>query len=120
MNTEDLKWNKMVGLWGDFKLESPYEELMTYWNEVNNGGHYQFFDNVSGRTDLTKSIKNLLGVLPSEFKPLVEKAFKMYEKDPDDENDELSDFLDQCDDFFYRNEEKITEVLQNYANTLSL
>ena len=62
LSKEDLKWNKMWDLWVEEKLESPYNELMNYWNEINNGGHLQFFDNVSCNNDLDEYVQNLLEI----------------------------------------------------------
>lgn len=120
LSEESLKWDKMISLWGDFKLESPYEELVTYYNEVNNGGHYQFFDNICERTNLAQTIDNLLKVVPQCFKPFIEKAYEMYKQDPEDNEGNLSEYLDECDNYFYENVEKIEKRLQDYANTLSL
>ena len=53
---EELKWNKMWDLWAEEKASSPYAELMTYESEINNGGHMQFFDNVSNTSDLPQVI----------------------------------------------------------------
>ena len=49
----------MWDLWVEEEADSPYAELMTYQSEVNNGGHMQFFDNVSNTDDLSKNMEVL-------------------------------------------------------------
>lgn len=120
MEIESLKWNKMVDLWVEEKLDSPYAELLTYDNEVNNGGHWQFFDNVSETDNLDRVVKVLLEVLPVDFKHILKSAYEEYKKDPDDEEGNLTPFLDKCDNFYYENCKKVESILQQYANTLSL
>ena len=71
--TEELKWNKMWDLWAEEKASSPYAELMTYESEINNGGHMQFFDNVSNTSNLPQVISVLYTIYihystPNNFK----------------------------------------------------
>ena len=47
MSESERKWNLMWDMWADGDAESPYAELMEYESEVNNGGHSQYFFNVS-------------------------------------------------------------------------
>lgn len=49
----DKQWNKLWDSWSDEQVSSPYAELMTYQNEVENGGHEQYFDTMSDVGDLT-------------------------------------------------------------------
>ncbi|MGN0805286.1 MAG: hypothetical protein ACI4MS_07880, partial [Candidatus Coproplasma sp.] len=51
LSDKQLKWNKMWKLWADEKAQSPYAELMTYQSEINNGGHAQYFFNLSSICD---------------------------------------------------------------------
>ena len=120
LSKEDLKWNKMWDLWVEEKLESPYNELMNYWNEINNGGHLQFFDNVSCNNDLDEYVQNLLEILPNDFKQQVELAYKTYLINPDDISDENNEILDDCDNYFYENEKPIMDILKDRANKISL
>lgn len=59
LTEKELKWNKMWELWAKECADSPYSELMTYQSEVNNGGHAQYFDNVSSIKDLKNEILSL-------------------------------------------------------------
>ncbi len=56
LTEKQLKWNKMWELWTEGQVDSPYAELMTYQSEVNNGGHLQYFDNVSSTSDLQRDV----------------------------------------------------------------
>lgn len=116
---EELQWNKMWELWAEEKALSPYAELMTYQSEINNGGHMQFFDNVSNTSDLPKTVLLLDTVLHGVLKENLEKAYAAYcNADKDDET--LDELLDECDDIFYENESEIEKLLREYANTIQL
>ena len=105
---EDLKWNKMWALWADEEAISPYAELMTYESEVNNGGHMQFFDNVSNTEDLAQVVKALFDVLRGVLRENIEKAYNAYleYEGNDEKEDMLTDILDECDDVFYNDNRK--------------
>ena len=105
---EDLKWNKMWELWADEEAISPYAELMTYESEVNNGGHMQFFDNVSNTEDLAQVVKALFDVLRGVLRENIEKAYDAYleYEGNDEKEDMLTDILDECDDVFYNDNRK--------------
>lgn len=121
LTDEDKKWNKMLDLWIGEKLESPYTELMTYYNEVMNGGHSQYFTNIENTKDIQKEINVLETTLPKVHKTNLKKAYKAYlaiEKNVDDERAE--EILRQCDDTFYENEDTINSILKEYASTIQL
>ncbi|MBQ7344174.1 MAG: DUF4375 domain-containing protein [Clostridia bacterium] len=115
MKTPDI--NKIWDLWAEGKAKTPYAELMTYQGEINNGGHSQFFLNVSNSGDLPQTVEVLLGILPEPLKSNLQRAYDSYlsTKDSDEEDDEL---LDECDNVFYDNEEKINSLLDEYALSL--
>lgn len=116
---EQLKWNKMWDLWVEEKVISPYAELMTYESEVNNGGHAQFFDNVSNIADLPNTVSVLYTILSGALKENLEKAYNAYlEAAEDDET--IDELLDECDNVFYENEREIEAFLWEYANTINL
>ena len=121
LTEEQLKWNKMWELWTEEKVDSPYAELMTYQSEINNGGHDQYFTNVENTSDLNKEISALEQILSAELKNNLNKAYKAYlilEKKEKDEKAEET--LEQCDDVFYENEEKINRLLEEYACKIEL
>ena len=116
---EAQKWNKMWDLWVEEEADSPYAELMTYQSEVNNGGHMQFFDNVSNTDDLPKNVEVLYSILTGALRENIEKAYNAFlAYDENDENDTISEIMDECDDVFYANESEIERILQEYADTM--
>lgn len=115
MKTPDI--NKIWDLWAEGKAKTPYTELMTYQGEINNGGHSQFFLNVSNTGDLPVTVEVLLGVLPEPLKSNLQRAYDSHlsTADADEEDSEL---LDECDDVFYEYEEMINSLLDEYAASL--
>ena len=120
LSKEDLQWNKMWDLWVEEKLESPYEELMNYYNEINNGGHLQFFDNVSNNHNLENYVNNLLTILPKAMKENFNKAYEIYLINPGDISDENNKILDECDNFYYENEKFVMDILKERASKINL
>ena len=66
LTEEEKKWNKMWDLWAEGEIESPYNELMTYQSEVNNGGHDQYFVNTSDNADMGNELSALYKILPEK------------------------------------------------------
>ena len=121
LTIEAQKWNKMWDLWVEEEADSPYAELMTYQSEVNNGGHMQFFDNGSNTDDLSKNMEVLYSILEGTLRENIEKAYNAFlAYDENDENDTISEIMDECDDVFYANESEIERILQEYADTIEL
>lgn len=121
LSVEDLKWNRLWDLWTEWKVISPYAELMTYESEVNNGGHFQFFDNVSRTSDLPETISALYGILNGVLKGNLEQAYKAYsDSDEDDDDETFDEILDECDNTFYENESEVEQILKEYAKTIEL
>ncbi len=114
---EELQWNKMWDMWAKKKSISPYAELMTYESEINNGGHSQFFFNVSNSGDLAKTVAALYTVLPDNLKQNLEKAYQAYLESGDETSDEL---FYACDNVFYENESEVEKILKGYASLLEL
>ena len=115
VSLKELKWNKMWDLWVNEEIDSPYRELMTYYSEVNNGGHAQYFSNVDSVSDLKKEITNLKKILPFSFKKFLDSSYKAYLvlEEKDDENSE--EIMEESDNFFYENEEELIKILEEYA-----
>lgn len=118
-------WNKMIDLWSDSKLNDPIKDVITYDAEVQNGGHLQFFENCQDEMDeLMSSLKKQL---PKEMYKNLEDAYELYKQKDltietvDDyvEEAQLGDF-DKFDYFYYENEKKIYQIMQEYAFTLDL
>jgi hypothetical protein len=108
------KFNKMWDLWAKGEVPSPYADLMTYQSEVNNGGHAQFFDNVSSAGHLRAVMKELKIIVPFDIRvPLVE-AYNAYKVNGEDA-EENEEFFDHADEVFYEKEELINKILEDYS-----
>ena len=120
ISIEDLKWNKMMDLWVDEKLESPYSELIEYSNGIEGEGHFCHFDNVGGNKDLKEYVDTLMTILPNPLKDNVKRAYEAYIVNPDDISDEDNDTLDSCDDVYYENESLVNEILVKRASEIEV
>jgi hypothetical protein len=113
----ELRWNHIWDLWVEGKAASPYAELMTYESEVNNGGHSQFFCNVSNTDDLQRVMNQLCSVLSEELKRNLEEAYRADLRLEEDDDDEEAEMIQEaCDDLFYEKESEIIAILEGYAN----
>lgn len=81
----------MWDLWVEEKAASPYAELMIYDSEVNNGGHMQFFDNVSNISNLFKTVERIYTLLSGVLRQNLEKVYNAYLELEDD--DRLSEIF---------------------------
>lgn len=120
LSIEDMKWNKMLDLWVNCEIESPYYELIDYLNGVNNGGHHCHFDNTSDNRDLKEYVDNLVVVLPEPLKSNLFLAYTTYSKNPDDLSDDDSEILSNCDRVYYKNEELVNNILKDRASKIEL
>lgn len=122
LSPEAMKWNRMFDMWSDGKLDSPYNELVGYYGEVLNGGHYFYFSNTECNDDLEKVVSILTGNLPEILRENLVKAYGFYkqiEKEPNEENAErLCKELYAYDIFYEENEKLLEAMLQEYANSL--
>ena len=117
------KWNK---LWEE-DSKSPIEELKRYYNEVNNGGHYQYFDNVSSTSDLQGEMVQVKKLLSDELKANMQRAYESYLvlesmfSEPENEISDMHDeIMDECDDLFYERENEFIAVFEEYASKIEL
>ena len=121
LTEEQLRWNKMWGLWVQGKVDSPFAELMKYQSQVNNGGHSQYFTNVENVGDIQKEMSALETILTKKLNANLKKAYKAYlvleEKEEDEKAEEI---LEQCDDVFYEFEEEINHALKEYSSKIEL
>lgn len=121
LSLEERQWNKMWEKWENEKADSPYQQLMTYDAEVNNGGHSQFFFNVANNTDDVEAVVNeILSILPQTLSQNLQNAFKAYKEYGNTDEDRMDEILDGCDDLYYENEEAINELLNEYAKTMKV
>lgn len=120
LSETNQKLNALWNLWAEGKVESPYQELMTYESEVNNGGHDQYFFNLchahecdlSKCAELQKQLSVLFSVLPDPLCQTLRKAYDAYNHIPNDH------VLENCDDEFYQNESLVTAILEKYARQM--
>ena len=116
----DLQWNKMMDLWVDEKLESPYLELIEYLNGINGEGHFCHFDNVNDNGDLKEYVTTLMTILPEPLKSNIKLAYKTYKINPDDISDENEEILKNCDKIYYENENLVNNILIKRASKIEL
>ena len=119
-SAEALKWDKMWQLWANGQVDPPYDQLMTYQSEVNNGGHSQFFYNAEDTGDLDDVVREVLSILPEELAQNLQTGHDAFKKYKDADDDCMDEVLDNCDDVFYENEEAINALLREFADRLEL
>ena len=117
---EDRKWNLMMDLWIEEDLPAPYQELITYDNEVNNGGHAQYFFNTADCRDIKTEIETILPALPDLLHENLKQGLKAFLALDDVIYDPENEVFNQCDEVFYDNEELLIEILNQFAATLDL
>ena len=120
LTEEQLKWNKMWEMWANEQVDSPYAELMTYQSEIYNGGHSQYFTNVSNTNDLKKEMLSLETILPSQLRETLKIAYEAYLVLEENDDEKAEQIIEQCDDRFYENEEEIKRILKEYAAKIEL
>lgn len=116
---KERKWNMMWDKWMEGTIESPYAELIEYDEEINNGGHYQYFFNVAVLGGSPESIEMIIELLPTPLNDNLKKAFDAFSSQEDDCDDSNFDLFRECDEFFYENETLLLEALQAYPDELS-
>lgn len=115
----ETQWNKMWDLWADGKIPSPYNELMTYQSEVNNGGHSQYFVNTENNGDLNAEMSALAEFLPAELMENLKTAYNAHLLlEADENNEEAETAMEKCDDVFFEREEEINSILESFCKTL--
>ncbi len=120
LTEEQLKWNKMWSLWAEEKIASPYQELMAYQSEINNGGHSQYFTNTENCGDIEKELSALNQLLPPELRRNLQDAYHAYRILEEKDNEEAEETLEKCDDIFYNNEEQIIHLLEDFSRKIEL
>ncbi len=119
--TEEQK--KMDYLWEQWRLEqvrAPYSTLMTYYNEIKHGGHTRFFINIAYCGEVEIAVEKIGSVLPDILRENLNTAYSHYVVLVNEENEETESKILECDKFFDENEKLITDILQEYANTLEV
>ncbi len=117
LSEDDKKWNKMWDMWCNGEVPSPYAELMEYQSQVNNGGHCQFFDNVSTHGVLDQVVTALYTVLDDTLSSTLKNAYNAY-LNYEDNLDVFDVPVCEFDKIFYEHEEKINNLLKEYSKTI--
>lgn len=121
LTEREVSWNKMWDLWVQGEIPSPYNELMSYQSEVNNGGHDQYFLNTGNISDVDQTLSVLSEILPMKLKENLYTAYNAYlclEKDEDDEK--AQGVIESCDELFMQNEQEVTDILEEYCEKADL
>ncbi len=114
---------RMNFLWEQWRLEevpAPYNTLMTYYNEIKHGGHTRFFINIAFCGEVEKAVDKICAELPDVLRENLKTAYSHYVVLVNEENEETENKILECDKLFDENEKLITDVLQEYANTLEV
>lgn len=121
LSEKELKWNKMWELWANGEIESPYNELMTYQSEVNNGGHSQYFTLITDNSEVENEMASLCSILPDILKDNVHKAYQAHLILEQDETDEYADsVIKNSDEVFFENEPLILNILESFSDKIVL
>lgn len=119
LTEENKQWNKMWDLWANGEIQSPYDELMTYQSEVNNGGHGQYFVNTENTSDLLKEMSGLNSILSDTLKENLKTAYEAHLLlEQDETNEEAEAVLEKCDDVFFQNEKDINAILESFCKQI--
>lgn len=119
LSEDDKRWNKMWDLWSNGEIKSPYNELMTYQSEVNNGGHSQYFVNTENTGDINKEMSALNIILSAVLKDNLQTAYQAHLLLEQDETDEAAEAaLKKCDDVFFENEKEINDILGSFCKEI--
>lgn len=119
--TEEQK--HMNFLWEKWRLEEvpePYNTLMTYYKEIKKGGHTRFFINIAYCGKVEKAVEKIGNELPEILRENLNTAYSHYVILVNEENEETEGKILECDKTFDENEHLITDILQEYANTLEV
>lgn len=116
----EQKWNLMWDLWARGEAASPYAELMEYDGEINNGGHDQYFFNLSNCGDLKAEVETILKILPEPLRENLNRGYTAFAAQKDICDDENEELFEACDEVFYENEQQLLDMLKGYADGLSL
>lgn len=118
VSDEQLKIDFLWEQWRLEKVPEPYNTLMTYLSEIKYGGHTRFFINIAYCGEVEKAVERIGRELPEILRENLKTAYSHYVVLVNEENEETEKKILECDRFFDDNEYLITEILQQYAETL--
>ena len=117
LSSETQNWNRMLELWAEGKLLSPYNELIHYENEINSGGHWKYIDDLTESGDLKSVTKELIKILPRTHKRNLKRALRAYPKTLKN-NEKAEEVIEKCDNYFYEKEQEKEAILIEYSNQI--
>ena len=122
MQEFEQKWYKMWVLWMNEKMPSPYQEILSYENEVRNGSHLQYFQYFEKEENYKEAdflfvSKSLEGTV---LKPIFDTAYKAFIELKNDENTTAEKKLKDCDIVFSKKRNEIEAYLETIAITVDL
>ncbi len=118
LTEEQEKLKQLWDLWRLEEVPEPYNTLMTYYKEIKKGGHTRFFINIAFCGEVEKAVTKIGSELPPILCENLKTAYSHYVILVNEENEETEDKILECDKIFDENESLITDILQEYANTL--
>lgn len=114
------KFNKLWDMYASGDLESSAPgiyALCDYEGGVNGEGHSGWFfntENSYGTEALQALILSLKEILPDDLYDNLNTAFKSYGTEDEEA------VCEKADEYYYNSEHRINDILQNYADTLTL
>ena len=116
----ERKWYEMWKLWMNDRLESPYQEILTYENEVRNGSHLQYFKWIQEHEDFEKTIDTVsLSLEGTVLAPIFNKACTAYLELKQDE-EKAKQMLESCDASFEDEADNIEKYLETIASGIQI
>ena len=120
------RWNAMWEAWEAGEIPSPYNELLTYDSEMQEGGHLQLFLNRALRGENIFAVMAALReTLPAGHAENVAQAYRHYcllGIDPENDADVCAVLEDAplapFDVYYDEHEEELLDVLEAFADTL--
>ena len=120
LTEEQLKLDYLWDLWRQEQVPAPYSTLMTYYTEITNGSHISFFLNIAFCGKVETAVEKIGEGLPDVLKENLKTAYSHYLVLINEENEETENKIRECDAVFDANKSLITDILQEYANTLEV
>ena len=119
LNESEKKWNKLWAMAGkELAVCNPHmNDLCDYYSGIMGEGHSGWLfntENSDGKEALSARLVSLKTILPEHLYANLENAVCAY--DTDDEDDVCA----EADDYFYDHEQEVIDIVQRFADTLTL
>ena len=120
------RWEVMWELWEAGEIPSPYNELLTYDDDMQDGGHLQYFLNRALRGENMFAVMAALReTLPADHADNVARAYRQFcllDIDTEDDGAVMQalddDPLSAFDAWYDEHEESLLDVLEAYAASI--